>query len=202
MNPEMFYSSMKDTSTPAPPAPAAVPATQTQAAAEANAQANAPGKSIESIAAAMFPSMKPAPPDPAAAPGTTAAPSTTAAPEGVPEAYQPFSAPEGIVIAPADLEAFTPIARELGLDQAKAQKLITLHAEREAANHLATVKAWESATMADPENGNASTIFVARGVVHDYGTPALRDALNQTGLGNHPELVRLLARVGAALARR
>jgi hypothetical protein len=32
-------------------------------------------------------------------------------------------------------------------------------------------------------------------VVQNHGTPALRQLLNETGLGNHPELVRFVHRL-------
>ena len=40
----------------------------------------------------------------------------------------------------------------------------------------------------------------ARRAIERFGTPALRQLLNETGLGNHPEMVRLAVRVGRALA--
>lgn len=49
---------------------------------------------------------------------------------GAPEKYADFTAPEGMEIDKAALEAFTPIAKELNLTQDQAQKLVGLHAEQ------------------------------------------------------------------------
>jgi hypothetical protein len=35
--------------------------------------------------------------------------------------------------------------------------------------------------------------------MQQFGTPELKAALEQTGMGNHPELVRLFAKVGKAM---
>ena len=33
-----------------------------------------------------------------------------------------------------------------------------------------------------------------------FGTPELREALDQTGMGSHPEVIRVFSRIGAAIS--
>jgi hypothetical protein len=157
----------------------------------------------------MFPSMaiqRTAPVAAAAPPVAPAAPAppagqqqSQAAPAAIPEAYQ-FTPPEGLTLDEGAVAEFTPIARELGLNQAQAQKLVDLYGARfMGATPEAQIQKWEADLMADPEAGSSSAIAAAKSVVQNFGTPELRDALNKSGLGSHPELVRLLARVGRAL---
>ena len=61
---------------------------------------------------------------------------------------------------------------------------------------------WNASAKSDSEIGgdnyDESTILAKR-VVDQFGTPALKKALNDTGLGNHPELIRIMNRVGKHL---
>jgi len=40
----------------------------------------------------------------------------------------------------------------------------------------------------------------AQNAINKFGTPELKSALDSYGMGNHPELVRVFARIGKAMA--
>ena len=64
-------------------------------------------------------------------------------------------------------------------------------------------KAWEAELRADKDMGGQAfeaNVSVARRAIERFGSPALKQLLNDTGLGNHPELARFALRVGRALA--
>lgn len=156
---------------------------------------------------------------PDAAPTTTKpTESSQASPEasqGVPEAYS-LQAPEGLTIAPEHVEMAAPVFRELGLSNEAANKLMPVAAkfaesvvaqvDRESADAFAT---WKRdlirQAQADPEIGGAKwrdSINLAAHALDKLGAPAgspLRKLLDDTGVGNHPEMIRVFARAGRLL---
>jgi hypothetical protein len=137
---------------------------------------------------------------------TTTTTTETAAPAAAPEKYA-FTAPEGTTYDSEVLEAFTGAAKEANLTQDAAQKLIEKMAPALAARQVDQVKAihqeWHTASSADKEFGGeklAENLGVARKALDNFGTPQLRTLLDETGLGNHPEVIRLLFRAGKAIS--
>lgn len=130
---------------------------------------------------------------------------TTAA-TGAPEKYE-FTAPEGKAYDPGILESFSGAAKEANLPQDVAQKLIdtmvpALQA-RQADQLKAIHKEWQDASSVDKEFGGeklTENLGVARKALDTFATPELRMLLETTGLGNHPEVLRLLFRAGKAIS--
>lgn len=128
-----------------------------------------------------------------------------------PEAYE-WKAPEGFEgeLDQQAIEAFEPIAKELGLSQEQADKMVAMHAEsiqraeQQARDNWAQqMKTWQEDLRADPEFGGAKfdeNVTSAMKAVERFGTPGLKEALEQTGMGNHPELVRTFAAIGKAVS--
>ena len=127
----------------------------------------------------------------------------------VPEKYE-FKAPEGVTLDSKAVEGFTPIAKELGLTQEQAQKLVDFYggqlgglAQAQAAAKQAEVDKWASDAKADPEIGGANfdaNVSTAMKAIARFGSPALKEMLVESGLGNHPELVRFCMKVGASIS--
>jgi hypothetical protein len=137
-----------------------------------------------------------------------------------PEKYADFEMPEGIELDAKLLEGATPILRELGLDQAKAQKLVSVLATHQAEQAQAFteqlkdeafaftqarsmlqqhVDNWAKALKSDAEIGGKNfdaNVQTAQRAIARFGSPALKDVLNKTGLGNNPEFVRFCLKVG------
>lgn len=126
--------------------------------------------------------------------------------EGAPEEYAEFTMPEGVELDPALTDKFKATAKELNLSQDKAQKLVELAAEmrqRDAETIVNMRQEWIDQTKADPEIGGAKlndTLAAAKRGLNAYGTPQFIELLNQSGLGNHPEVVRVMARAGRAVS--
>jgi len=124
----------------------------------------------------------------------------------VPEKYE-FKAPEGREFDPAVLEQFSEVAKELKLTQEGAQKVIdklgNAFAEKQA-NTLETAKAeWVQSATADKEFGGEKlneNLAVAKKALETFGTPELRALLNESGLGNHPEIIRAFYRAGKQIS--
>jgi hypothetical protein len=118
--------------------------------------------------------------------------------------------PEGMKADDALIKGFEPIARELKLDDAGAQKLVDLYAGRQqqlakeaAEAHAKQVDGWANEVKADKELGGdkfPETQQLVANVMTRFNDPGLVEVLNTSGLGNHPALVRFVARIGKAIA--
>ncbi len=132
--------------------------------------------------------------------------------EGAPETYEAFTAPEGVELPTSVLEAFQGTAKKFNLSQTQAQELLNDMApviakqNSEAINSLQkkAVAQWLTETKADPEFGGenlAANLAIAhRAMAKEVATPALRKLLDDSGLGNHPEVIRWMFRVGKYMA--
>ena len=128
--------------------------------------------------------------------------------EGAPEKYETFTLPEGVEVDDASLKEFGEIARDLGLSQKNAQKLVDLETKRIEAAVKAhgeswnkVVSGWLDEAKADKEIGGDkydAVLEVGKGAIKKFGTPALVKALDDLGMGNHPEFIRFMYRVGKA----
>jgi len=126
----------------------------------------------------------------------------------VPEKYE-FAMPEGVVLDTALQEQFTPVLKDLRLNNSDAQKLVdayttmrTQEAVRMEADLHAQVEGWKRSAIADREIGGRefqANVTAARTALAKFGTPELTKFLNLTGMANHPELVRVFARIGKSI---
>lgn len=131
-------------------------------------------------------------------------------PAGAPEAYEDFVAAEGIQLDAELLEDFKGLAKELNLPQDKAQQVVDLGskmAEKFAAQQQAVVmearETWANEAKTDKEFGGdtlPANLAVAKKAMDAFGTPELKTLLNESGLGNHPEVIRVFYRAGKAIS--
>lgn len=168
---------------------------------------------VAPAAAAPATPVTPAAVDPAApaAPAVDPAkPADPAAPTGAPEAYADFKQPDGFTFD-ADLSAeFKATAKAMNLSQDDAQKLFDLGIKSNQSSAAkiqamaATAKAqWQADAQADKEIGGAQAAehrATANKALADFGTPELKKLLDESGLGDHPELLRWAYRVGKAMS--
>jgi hypothetical protein len=130
----------------------------------------------------------------------------TSKPAGAPEKYE-FKAPEGQSFDANVLAQFEEVAREINLPQAEAQKMLDKIAPALAQKQADIIKSaqdeWVASTKADKEIGGDkldANLSVAKKALDAFGTPALRDLLNESGLGNHPEIIRAFYKAGKAIS--
>jgi hypothetical protein len=124
----------------------------------------------------------------------------------VPDKYD-FKLPEGVQMGDKDLGAYSAVARELNLTQDAAQMLLDKMGPVIAGRHVETLteaKAqWLESTKVDKEYGGdklQENLGVAKKALDTFGTPELRTLLNESGLGNHPEIIRAFYRAGKAIS--
>lgn len=117
-----------------------------------------------------------------------------------------FKAPEGMELDAAAVAKFKDLATELKLPADSAQKVVDLQValkQAEAEAFAAQVEKWGEETKADKEIGGAKfdeNLGLAKKGLEQFATPELRSLLDSTGMGNHPEVVRMLMKVGKAIS--
>ena len=127
-----------------------------------------------------------------------------------PDTYADFSLPEGMPLDDALLTEATPLFKELGLTQEQAQKLVDFQAKQVQASSQSQVDAfnqlmqdWREQSQNDKEFGGDKfdeSIAVARSAIDKFGTPELKQLLEEHGVGNHPEVIRFMVKVGKLTA--
>lgn len=192
------------------PTPAAAPAAPATPAAAEPPAASAPAPADAPAATSLLGAA-----DPAASDGTQTAddppvdapkPDEPAAPQGAPETYE-FKGADGASLPEADVAAFALVAKELGLPQEAAQKvldnIIPTIAERYAKATQESIAAYRADLInqvkADKEIGGeklAEKLAVADKAVTAYGSPELRKLFNESGLGDHPAVIRAFYKIG------
>lgn len=132
-------------------------------------------------------------------------------PAGAPEKYAEFKLPEGAQMDEARMGKFTTWAKTNNLSQENAQAALDLHTEMmqtQVANLQTSIQAqiekWSNDSRADKEFGGDKfdeNLAGAKRALDQFGTPELKTLLKQTGLGNHPEILRAFHRVGQAISQ-
>lgn len=137
-----------------------------------------------------------------------------------PAEYADFTVPEGVTMAEQDATEFKGLAKELDLTQEQAQKVLDfgtakLKAQMEAPYRLwaETQTKWQQEVKNDPDIGGtkfAESIAVAAKVFEPGESnpfvsnaeeaKSLREALNATGAGNNPAMVKLFVKMGRVLS--
>ncbi len=144
-----------------------------------------------------------------AAPVTEAAAPAEAAKPVLPDTYE-FKAPEGVNFDKDVLDELSAFAKETGLTQDAAQKVADLgvkQMERFKSTYEAkvaeTVEGWKQASVSDKEFGGANlqaNLAIAKQALETFATPEDRAFLAESGLGNHPAIIRMLYRAGKAIS--
>lgn len=126
--------------------------------------------------------------------------------EGAPDKYE-FKAPEGQEFDPDVLGEFSEAAKDANLSNDAAQKMLDRIAPAMAAKQAKVIEdgkaAWAESSKADKEFGGDKlneNLAVAKKARDAFGTPELKSLLDESGLGNHPEVIRFFFRAGKAIS--
>ena len=133
-----------------------------------------------------------------------------AADKVVPEKYE-IKVPEGMTLDAQTLEMFSPIFKELGITNEGAQKLVNAYVpllqssvdkmrQESLKEYQGIVEGWKSETMKELGADAQKKIALCGKALNKFGTKELREALDETGLGNHKELVRFMAKIGETIS--
>ena len=130
-------------------------------------------------------------------------------PEGAPDKYEFNSkvadAPDEL--DPEVLTAFGEVAKDLDLPQEAAQKVLDKVAPVIQARQAKAVEQaradWATKSQSDEEFGGenlGANLEIAKSSLNAFGTDAFKSLLSESGLGNHPEVIRFMYRAGKAIS--
>lgn len=129
--------------------------------------------------------------------------------KALPEKYE-LKLPKDSALSPEHIEKLSAYAKEQGLSNEQAQGLLERESQavsEYASSQLAKMKeaqeSWVETAKGDKEIGGEAfkqNAELAKRVVERYATEDFRKELNKTGLGNHPELLRVFTRIGKAMS--
>lgn len=131
--------------------------------------------------------------------------------EGAPDEYD-FTMPEGMeeMVDKDAMEAFSEFAKEHNLSQEDAQKVVDIQTdimkrigERYQEEYAELSNEWREAAKNDKEYGGEKfeeNLGYAKKALETFGGEDLIEALEVTGMGNHPELIRFAVNVGKMIS--
>jgi hypothetical protein len=192
-NAEVLYSENKPASVETPQA---TPPAAEVPSAEANAQAQTPQAAAKSEEPPATDGQKPDD-----KPDTKV--DETKPSETPPEKYE-LKLPDQSPVDPKRLDDIAAEAKAGKMTQEQAQALV----DREhkvmtelISSHQSRVDGWMKDSVADKEIGGPEinrNIELAKRLVDTFGSPLLKKQLEDSGMGQHPELLRLFVRMGKA----
>lgn len=126
-----------------------------------------------------------------------------------PDVYDPFKLPEGMEVNPDLMKEATDIFKDLKLTQEQAQKLVEFDIKRtqdsatkEGDAWTELTEGWKKESNTDKEFGGAeldANLAIAKKGRDAFGNKEFTSMLEITGVGNHPEMIRFLFKLGKKL---
>ncbi|MFK0382840.1 hypothetical protein [Agrobacterium sp. NPDC090273] len=117
--------------------------------------------------------------------------------------------PEGVEVDQELLDALGTDFRDMGLTSRQAQKLADTFIETQTKRGAAAAEGWANRVQGWADDARKDrdigghkwqgTVSNAQRALSTLGTPALKEYLNASGGGNHPELIRIFAKVGSMI---
>ena len=112
-------------------------------------------------------------------------------------------------LAQSDIDDLTKFSSAKGLDQKTvdnlrnmAERAVAGHIQRESTRQSKEQESWKKVVQNDPEIGLSqfdTSLEQCSRALERFGTKELTE-LFDSGIGNHPEIVRFVARVGSAMS--
>jgi len=126
--------------------------------------------------------------------------------KGAPEKYE-FKVPEGFTLDQALVDQFTPIAKELNLSQDKAQKLVDMYSgivkaksEAQETSFNTFVEGLKTETVKELGANYKQELAFAAKSRDRFCSPELVEKLNESGLSNDKDMVKLFITMGRAIS--
>jgi hypothetical protein len=117
---------------------------------------------------------------------------------GAPEQYADFTVPENFS---APIDDFKTWAKENNMTQEAAQSVVDFYTNKVApqmqAQHEAQVSAW---TKESTEKFGKEGIESANNALSRFSTPEFKTFLQETGLGNHPEMIAIFKEISSKIS--
>lgn len=117
-----------------------------------------------------------------------------------------LTVPEGVTLDEEIGNELKEFAKERKMSPEDAQKLLDLGVKqrlKEAETFQKQRDSWRDAIRTDPEIGGDKldvSLSLAKKVVDTFGTPGAQELLNNSWMGDHPELVKTFVAIGKAIS--
>jgi hypothetical protein len=118
--------------------------------------------------------------------------------------------PDGSLLSTEKIKEIEEFAKTNKLAPEKAQELLNresallkTHVETMQSQHNERVEVWKDVASKDKEIGGEAfgqNVEYAKRSLEKFATPELKTMLDNTGFGNHPEVLRVFARIGKAMS--
>lgn len=160
---------------------------------------------------ALLQAQKPAAVAPVETPKTETKTETSKAPEvAKTEIQYSLKLPEGSLVDAKHAEEIVAFAKAQGFSNEQAQGIlnrengaVAAHVEAQKQTLKSKSAEWVDQVMQDTEIGGTDFLKnaeLAKRVTLRFGDEALVKGLNETGLGNHPSLVKMFVRIGKLMS--
>nr|DAN02650.1 MAG TPA: putative protease [Caudoviricetes sp.] len=113
--------------------------------------------------------------------------------------YKDLTLPDGAAVDQTQMAKYKDLAKNLNLKPEAAQAILDFEAERLSAGAAAAAAAWQE--QVKQEHGDKLPLVLATcaKAIDQFGGDELRTLLDQTGLGNHPLLVKAFYKAGTLI---
>ena len=129
----------------------------------------------------------------------------------VPDGKYDLKLPDGVELDTATMDIFEPIFKELGLSNESVNKLVSAYVpliqstidkqRKESQNEFKTiVSGWHADTMKELGPNAKQDLAACGKALNKFGSKELREMMQETGVGNHKELVKFMARIGKTIS--
>lgn len=126
---------------------------------------------------------------------------------GAPAEYKDFVVDPTVPMDAEMVKNFKEVAKGLNLNQQQAQGLVDLQTkyakmqgEAVLNSFRQTVDSWKQETVLALGPGYKEELGIAAKAIERFGTPELRQLLNDTGLGNQKDVVMFFNKIGKAIS--
>lgn len=113
-----------------------------------------------------------------------------------------FKVPEDYSIDDQTLSIYRAFATENNLSQEQAQNAMDFYIKTRESELVKTSEAWRKMSETDSEIGltklEESTRLASKALNH-FGSDGLKKVLDETGFGNHPEIIKAFSKIGRAM---
>lgn len=113
--------------------------------------------------------------------------------------YKDLKLADGVAVDETQMANFKALAKENGLSAQAAQAVLDFEAQRLTTAAQQAANVWKEQTQKEHGDKLPTVLATAARAVEKFGGAELRELLNQTGLGNHPVVVRTFNNAGALL---
>lgn len=130
-------------------------------------------------------------------------------PEGE-EAQYEFAVDDDEPITDEQLSEIAELAKANNLSNEEAQKLVDMQSaalkgfqEKLTSDFEKTREGWKESAKTDPEIGGENfgeNVELAKRVIDRFASEEFKTTLNDTGFGNHPDLLKVFVKIGKAMA--